>query len=466
MTFPKIGTRQTPVNNRPSSYNNGTATVNFTFDNTGNMTAAGATTYQWDGANRLKSVNGGTSGSYGFDGNGKRVKKTEGGASTYYVYSSVIGSAVMEVTSAGVQRAYVMNGGSVVAQRNPDGNFYWLHADHLGSGRKMTNASGNLTYRAEFDPYGKLTYEWSATPNQNTKKFTGYERDAGSGLDYAQARMYGSEWGRFLSPDPAGLAAARMTSPKSLNRYTYTEGNPVNYIDPGGLGIFSWFRRWLNTEGPARGRNLWEELPRLMDGSAIVDPVYDESEWFEPVILQRSPCGSFVDEIIALATAAGSSFGEDFKAKKTPTQLGTDLLYKARDHARALGNQGWGGFHPHLIAGNQNDGVFQHIVAHAGAWMIGEAKLAFGLYLSFPGLPDGAKASTGTQLSNLALEQDRNQLANPTAGHTAAQAQAEIAGDLAGRDIGHMLGQYLIGNKSYEEMSSYIQDHLCENSGN
>jgi hypothetical protein len=82
------------------------------------MTAAGATTYQWDGANRLKSVNGGTSGSYGFDGNGKRVKKTEGGASTYYVYSSVIGSAVMEVASAGVQRAYVMNGGSVVAQRN------------------------------------------------------------------------------------------------------------------------------------------------------------------------------------------------------------------------------------------------------------------------------------------------------------------------------------------------------------
>ena len=56
MTFPKIGTSQTPVNNRPSSYNNGSATINFTFDNTGNMTVAGATTYQWDGANRLKSV--------------------------------------------------------------------------------------------------------------------------------------------------------------------------------------------------------------------------------------------------------------------------------------------------------------------------------------------------------------------------------------------------------------------------
>jgi RHS repeat-associated protein len=199
------------------------------------MTAAGATTYQWDGANRLKSVNGGTSGSYGFDGNGKRVKKTEGGTSTYYVYSSVIGSAVMEVASAGVQRAYVMNGGSVVAQRNPNGQFYWLHADHLGSGRKMTDTSGNLTYRAEFDPYGKLLYEWSATPNLNTRKFTGYERDAGSGLDYAQARMYGSDWGRFLSPDPMGLASANKLSPKTLNRYSYVNGDPVNMVDPSGL---------------------------------------------------------------------------------------------------------------------------------------------------------------------------------------------------------------------------------------
>ncbi len=86
MTFPKIGTSETPVNNCLSSYNNGTTTINFTYDNSGNMTAAGATTYQWDGANRLKSVNGGTSGSYGFDGNGKRVKKTEGGARTGFRY--------------------------------------------------------------------------------------------------------------------------------------------------------------------------------------------------------------------------------------------------------------------------------------------------------------------------------------------------------------------------------------------
>ncbi len=147
--------------------------------------------------------------------------------------SSVLGSA-MEVTSAGVQRAYVMNGGSVVAQRNPNGQFYWLHLDHLGSGSKMTDSSGAMTYRAEFDPYGKLLYEWSSPTNLNTRKFTGYERDAATNLDYAQARMYASEWGRFMSPDPMGLGSSKLTSPQSLNRYSYTDNNPINRIDPTG----------------------------------------------------------------------------------------------------------------------------------------------------------------------------------------------------------------------------------------
>ncbi len=226
-----------PTTNRLSSLVSGGVTTNFSYDASGNMTNAGAMTYAWDGANRLKNVNGGTLGSYGYDGNGKRVKKTEGGADTYYVYSSVIGRAVMEVNSSSVQRAYVMGAGGVIAQRNPDGNFYWLHQDHLKNGRKMTDTSGNLKYRAEFDPYGKLLYEWTAAVNLNTKKFTGYERDAATGLDYAQARMYTSEWGRFMSPDPAGLSSANKQSPKSFNRYNYTEGNPSNHRDPTGKNM-------------------------------------------------------------------------------------------------------------------------------------------------------------------------------------------------------------------------------------
>ncbi len=91
--------------NRLTSLNASGSVTHFTYDNAGKMTAAGSTTYAWGAANRLKNVNGGALGSYGYDGNGKRVKKSESGTTTYYVISSVLGSA-LEMTSAGVQRAY------------------------------------------------------------------------------------------------------------------------------------------------------------------------------------------------------------------------------------------------------------------------------------------------------------------------------------------------------------------------
>jgi RHS repeat-associated protein len=98
-----------------------------------------------------------------------------------------------------------------------------------------------MVYRAEFDPYGKLLYEWSSPASLNTRKFTGYERDAATNLDYAQARMYASDWGRFMSPDPSGMSTVNRSSPQSLNRYAYTDNNPINRIDPTG---WEW-RIWI-----------------------------------------------------------------------------------------------------------------------------------------------------------------------------------------------------------------------------
>jgi RHS repeat-associated protein len=104
----------------------------------------------------------------------------------------------------------------------------------------MTDTSGTMVYRAEFDPYGKLLYEWSSPANLNTRKFTGYERDAATNLDYAQARMYSTDWGRFMSADKLGLTGARLTNPKSLNRYSYASGDPINRVDRNGLEDISW----------------------------------------------------------------------------------------------------------------------------------------------------------------------------------------------------------------------------------
>lgn len=48
-------------------------------------------------------------------------------------------------------------------------------------------------------------------------------------------RQYSQTQGRWLHPDPAGLAAVDPTNPQTWNRYAYVGNNPVSYNDPWGL---------------------------------------------------------------------------------------------------------------------------------------------------------------------------------------------------------------------------------------
>jgi RHS repeat-associated protein len=63
-------------------------------------------------------------------------------------------------------------------------------------------------------------------------KFTTDTRDSVTGLDYADQRCYASTFGRFMTPD---LGSGGAGNPGSLNRYSYTRGDPVNRHDPTGL---------------------------------------------------------------------------------------------------------------------------------------------------------------------------------------------------------------------------------------
>jgi len=107
----------------------------------------------------------------------------------------------------------------------------YYHADHLGSARLMTDASGNQTWSATYLPFGQ---EWNPQPTVNHYKFTGKERDSESGLDYFGARYDSSQYGRFMTPDPL-MASATVYNPQSWNRYAYALNNPLRFIDPDGM---------------------------------------------------------------------------------------------------------------------------------------------------------------------------------------------------------------------------------------
>ena len=68
-------------------------------------------------------------------------------------------------------------------------------------------------------------------------QFTGKQRDTESTLDYFWARHYSSTLGRWMSPDPSGIASADLGNPQTLNLYGYVANNPLSHIDPLGLAI-------------------------------------------------------------------------------------------------------------------------------------------------------------------------------------------------------------------------------------
>ena len=67
---------------------------------------------------------------------------------------------------------------------------------------------------------------------------SGKERDTESGLDYFGARYYGSNMGRWMSPDwadkPEPVPYSSLDNPQSLNLYGYVLNNPLSKDDPDG----------------------------------------------------------------------------------------------------------------------------------------------------------------------------------------------------------------------------------------
>jgi RHS repeat-associated protein len=108
----------------------------------------------------------------------------------------------------------------------------YYHGDRLGSAQLTTSENGYPTWSSTYLPFGQ---EWNPAITVNHYKFTGKERDSESGLDNFGARYYSSQFGRFLTPDPAGASATCLLNPQTQDRYAYVTNNPVNRTDPTGL---------------------------------------------------------------------------------------------------------------------------------------------------------------------------------------------------------------------------------------
>jgi RHS repeat-associated protein len=218
------------------------------FDASGNLLAKtgdcppAAPNFVYDGENRM--VGDPTAGAtYVYDGNGNRVQKclpncTNPISSVGYLFSGSHdvaeydnGAASSSPSSEFIYSDVVPGSGLIASIVS--GTTTYFQSDHL-AWRVSTNTSGQILGQQGTFPFGESWY--SSDPNEFV--FTGYQRDAESGLDYAMARYYDSTVGRFGSADPRGGGIA---DPQSLNRYTYVRNDPIDLTDPSGKSFLSWF---------------------------------------------------------------------------------------------------------------------------------------------------------------------------------------------------------------------------------
>ena len=122
---------------------------------------------------------------------------------------------------------------------------YYLHNDHLGTPRVVTDQQRNVKWRADYSPFGETILH--VDDIEMPLRMPGQYYDRESGLHYNYFRDYDPTLGQYIQSDPIGLDGG-------LNTYSYVGSNPLSYVDPYGLqGQMSRIKGRTKYDGYQRG---------------------------------------------------------------------------------------------------------------------------------------------------------------------------------------------------------------------
>ncbi len=208
--------------------------------------------YRYDGDNRLTvAVIGNTTARYHYDALGRRIRKVVkigiDGLARYEQTDFVWhGLRLLQEREAkrGETQTYCYESHdsytplASIITKGTRHDYYWYHTDINGAPLEVTDEEGKIAWSEKYSTFGELDgtpLAYFTDPARSSKSFdfrqnlryAGQYFDKETGLHFNTYRYYAPEIGRFITPDPIGLAGG-------LNLYTYAP-NPMSWIDPLGL---------------------------------------------------------------------------------------------------------------------------------------------------------------------------------------------------------------------------------------
>ena len=223
------------VNQYTSSQVGATPPTLYTHDDNGNLTSDGARTYSYDFKNRLVEVRDQATSilisRYAHDAFDRRREKTLPAGTTRYLLD---GFEVVEERDGAdvVTRQYVWGRelDELLQEKTPTATYY-AHEDSMGSIASLSDQTGAVVERYEYDPFGHASLPLGGGTG-NAYRFHGLYFDEETGQLFMRHRNYSAHTGQFLQRDPIGI----WGDTRNLgNGYGFVGNDPVNASDALGL---------------------------------------------------------------------------------------------------------------------------------------------------------------------------------------------------------------------------------------
>ncbi|MFI0269681.1 RHS repeat-associated core domain-containing protein [Streptomyces luteogriseus] len=235
------------------------STTGWSYDKLGNETAGASTTARtnetWTDHSQLSAI---TTGGKSYDlvhagtDNSERTKL----GSTWFHHTAL---GLASTTTNGVDTGFIREPAGTLNSMTTGGKSYYYLTDATGNVLGLVDDTGKRTHTYAYGPTGLprgTTTEAAPQPH----RYAGTYLDP-TGLYKMGHRYYDPSLGRFTQPDPSG---------QETNPYLYADGDPINGVDPSGLGWISGTLRFVKSKSGMLVQRA---------GGAIIVGCYAKEAW-------------------------------------------------------------------------------------------------------------------------------------------------------------------------------------------